>query len=67
MRPKYKGTRNLIDRKRLTDAQEEYFTKGHNTVRCDECDSVIQITQLTPSVWQCECTCGKFTTDLKGL
>lgn len=52
----------------LERAMEEYQQQGRvETVRCDRCGDVIQITALSPTAHAVECTCGKFRDTLRGI
>ncbi len=52
---------------RFMRAAEDYFEKGTTSVKCDQCGQTIEFWQVTPTVWQHKCACGKYNGDLRGL
>lgn len=54
-------------KERFFHACEEYFKTSECIVTCDECAKAIEFRQLSRTVWEHFCSCGKFNGTLKGL
>ncbi|HEX8262029.1 MAG TPA: hypothetical protein VF547_04050 [Allosphingosinicella sp.] len=64
-KPKSKRVPNmdLLDR-----AMGEFQDYGRVvSVKCDECDGLIEIVALGDSAWSMRCPCGKFNDTLRGI
>jgi hypothetical protein len=58
---------NPADVDRFRKATEEYFEKGEVSVKCDCCGQLIEFWQVTSTVWQHKCACGKYDGSLRRL
>lgn len=49
-------------------AQEEFHTEGNvKTARCERCDTILVIAQLSESVLRMTCACGLYDDVLRGI
>jgi len=53
---------------RLDAAMGEFRERAQVvSVTCDQCEQLINIEPVGPEAWSVDCSCGKFTTALRGL